>query len=93
MASGHEGDDHPLEQRVLPDYDPLYVVQDLLQRNFGLTASHAAGGAHPTGVIDRVHFGGAPAARPAVAIGTANPMPAKLSVPAGLARPSTIPIT
>ena len=30
---------------------------------------------------------------PAVAMGTANPIPAKLSVPAGLARPVTIPIT
>ncbi len=90
MAPGHEGDDHPLEQHVLADDDPLDVVQHLLEEASGSPLPDA-GPLHwaDAGFISA----GAPAARPAVAIGTAKPMPAKLSVPAGLARPVTIPIT
>ena len=84
MAAGQEGDDHPLEQAVLADDDPLYLVEDLLERG------------RPARLPERSavrHLAGAPAAPPAVAIGTAKPMPAKSSTPAGLARPVTIPIT
>ena len=85
VAAGHQGDDHPLEQHVLADDDPLDVVQHILERYLRSVRR---------GPLGRdAHLAGAPAARPAVAIGTANPMPAKSSVPVGLARPVTIPIT
>ena len=38
VAPGHEGDDHPLKEFVLADDDPLYVVQDLLERHPGRSA-------------------------------------------------------
>ena len=85
VAAGHEGDDHPLEQHVLADDDPLDLVEHLLERCL-------AGPSADTG-LPGAHLAGAPAAPPAVPIGTANPMPAKSSAPAGLARPVTIPIT
>ncbi len=85
VAPGHEGDDHPLEQHVLPDDHPLDVVEHLLERSTGRSVARPP--------LRRAHLAGAPAAPPAVAIGTANPMPANSSVPAALARPVTIPIT
>ena len=83
VAPGEQDDHHPLQQAVLADDDPLHLVEDLLERGRGLVRG-------PAGCA---HLLGAPAAPPAVAIGTAKLMPEKSSTPAGLAIPVTIPTT
>ena len=84
VAAGQEGDDHPLEQHVLADDHPLHLVQHLLERQLGRSAAPGR---------RALIWQGAPAAPPAVPIGTANPIPTKSLAPSGLARPVTIPIT
>ena len=86
VAPGHERDDHPFEQRILADDDPLHVVEHVFERRLRPMRLRCSDGI--------AHLAGAPRPlAPAVAIGTAKPMPAKLSDPEGLASPSTIPIT
>src|SRR5205085_2783984 len=84
VAPREQGDQHALEQRVLADDHALDLVEDLLERRLG-----RPGGTGPTGG----HWAGAPAARPAAPMGTAKPMPTLSSLPDGLARPVTMPIT
>ena len=84
VAAGEQGDDHALEQHVLADDDPLDLVEHLLERGVRARRSSRVPGRS---------LAGAPAAPPAVPIGTAKPMPMKSSSPEGLARPVTMPIT
>ena len=90
VTAGQQRDEHPLQQPVLADDRLLDLVQGLLE-----------GGRFGVGPwISRLgrcrlvgHCCGPPAAPPAVAIGTANPIPTKKSCLAGLASAVTMPTT
>src|SRR5206468_3589140 len=77
-------DDHPLEQGVLADDHALDLVEHLLERR--VECGFAIHGSS-------CHLDGAPAAPPAVPIGTAKPMPMKAPFLDGLASAVTIPTT
>ena len=68
VPAREQGDDHPLEQRVLADDHALDLVQDLFERRVEC-ALWVHGSSR--------HLGGASAAPPAAPIGTAKPMPVK----------------
>ena len=85
VAAGQEGDDHPLEQAVLADDDPLDLVEDLLER--GLAASSAGTG------LPALIWSARRRPRRRSRSGPRSRCRRSRRLPAGLARPVTIPIT
>ena len=86
VTAREQRDDHALEQRVLSNDDALHLIENLLER-------HVVVGRLVHGSSRGRHCRGAPAAPPAVLIGTAKPMPMKYPFFDGLASAVTIPIT
>ena len=73
VAAGQQRDEHPLQQLVLADDGLLDLVERLLERVLRCVGVRRSCLTAPPGVI----CCGPPAAPPAVAIGTAKPIPTK----------------